>query len=108
MSKRCNSWIVCIATALVITVGVCLFGQNTASPDFEIASIKPNLRQLPVSDTGVVYESPGRLIAEAALLSFLIQDAYGVRSYQVVGGPEWINSARYDIEAETESNARPE
>src|SRR5262249_42303666 len=33
------------------------------------------------------------------LLRVLIRTAYGVRDYQVVDGPDWINSTRYNIEA---------
>jgi uncharacterized protein (TIGR03435 family) len=37
-------------------------------------------------------------------LIFLIQKAYGVEAYQVMGGPAWINSEGYNIEAKPETN----
>jgi uncharacterized protein (TIGR03435 family) len=40
-------------------------------------------------------------------LRLLIQRAYGVRAFQISGGPAWIDSERYDISARTE-NAVPE
>jgi uncharacterized protein (TIGR03435 family) len=44
------------------------------------------------------------MVAEAALLPFIIQQAYGIRRDQVVGGPDWMNTARYDIEAKADGN----
>ena len=39
-----------------------------------------------------------------APLMMLIQNAYTVQASQVVGGPPWINSDGYDIEAKPEGN----
>ncbi len=72
---------------------------------FEVASVKlsPNEGG---GGTGQLRVLPGgRLSTESAILRFLIQSAYHVRSYQVVGGPEWIESARWNIEAKAEDNA---
>jgi uncharacterized protein (TIGR03435 family) len=33
----------------------------------------------------------------------LIQQAYDVRSYQIIGGPGWLNTERYDIVAKAET-----
>jgi uncharacterized protein (TIGR03435 family) len=35
----------------------------------------------------------------------LIKNAYGVQDYQVIGGPSWINTDGYDIEAKPEASA---
>ena len=44
-----------------------------------------------------------------APLMMLIQNAYAVQASQVVGGPAWINSEGYDIEAKPEGNTdRPQ
>ncbi len=37
-------------------------------------------------------------------VTFLIQRAYGVQSFQVVGGPSWVSTDGYDIEAKPEGN----
>jgi uncharacterized protein (TIGR03435 family) len=34
----------------------------------------------------------------------LIEDAYGVSGFQVIGGPEWVDSAHYDVEARSDSS----
>jgi uncharacterized protein (TIGR03435 family) len=62
---------------------------------------------------GVSYKPGGRMIAINAPLRLLIQFAYAVhdsphsqplRASQVVGGPGWIDSEGYNIEAKPEAN----
>jgi uncharacterized protein (TIGR03435 family) len=81
--------------------------------EFDVASIKENRQDVPWQDNrdncglngmGSVNILPGgRLIAERALLACIIQGAYGVRPYQVVGGPPWLNSIHFDIDAKAEN-----
>ena len=49
---------------------------------------------------------PGRLTADATL-QILIQYAYGVEPYQVVGVPDPLTSRRYQIDAKADGAARP-
>ena len=66
------------------------------SASFEVASIKPNHsgdRRFFVS------WQPGRFNATGMTLKFLITMAYDVKDFQVLGGPGWVNSERYDIDA---------
>jgi len=66
------------------------------SASFEVASIKPNHsgeRRFFVS------WQPGRFNATGMTLKFLITLAYDVKDFQVLGGPGWVNSERYDIDA---------
>jgi uncharacterized protein (TIGR03435 family) len=44
----------------------------------------------------------GRLTAENMPLRLLIQRAYDVRPFQIVGAPSWIDSERYDIVAKAD------
>ncbi len=73
--------------------------QETAS--FEVASIKPN-----VSGAGnrLIRPTPGRLRVFNMSLKDLVTFAYQVWDFQVSGGPGWINSDHYDIEAKAEGN----
>jgi uncharacterized protein (TIGR03435 family) len=48
---------------------------------------------------GVRVNPGGRLTSTDAPLLLLIQNAYRLQAFQVVGGPGWINSDGYDIEA---------
>jgi uncharacterized protein (TIGR03435 family) len=42
---------------------------------------------------------PGRIIVTNLPLRLLIINAFGLQPQQLVGGPDWIDSARYDITA---------
>jgi uncharacterized protein (TIGR03435 family) len=43
--------------------------------------------------------SPGGFSLKYASLRDMIRAAYGVRDFQIVGGPDWIDSDHYDFEA---------
>src|SRR4029453_4123376 len=79
-------------------------GQTPAPavrPQFEVASIKPS----PFFDRIMsVRPLPGRLTADATLQG-LMQYAYGVQPFQGVGGPSWLTSARYEIDARAGATA---
>ena len=47
---------------------------------------------------------PGRLTASAPV-RLLMQNAYTVQPFQIVGGPAWIDSERYALEAKADGNA---
>jgi uncharacterized protein (TIGR03435 family) len=66
---------------------------------FEAASIHAN----PSGRDGSVvdFENSGLLRASNASLKTLIRSAYGVQADQIIGGPKWLDSDRYDIEAKT-------
>jgi uncharacterized protein (TIGR03435 family) len=77
-----------------------VFGQTAARPKFEVASIKPSQEQRFM----MVRPLPGRLTASAPL-RLLMQNAYTVQAFQIVGGPGWIDSERYTLEAKAGGNA---
>jgi uncharacterized protein (TIGR03435 family) len=63
---------------------------------FEVASIKPSS---PDSGTETRRYPGGRFTASGVTLNALIQRAWNVKSFQVTGGPAWVNSQRYDVNA---------
>jgi len=72
--------------------------QTTSAPlpSFEVATVKPNRS----GDRGVsIGMPPGRFTTTGTTTKFLIAYAYNVKDFQVTGGPSWINSERYDIDA---------
>jgi uncharacterized protein (TIGR03435 family) len=73
--------------------------------DFDVASIKPS-QAARVGGEGSGRESvsvtPSTVALRNASLSFFIQWAYSVRSYQI-SGPDWIRWSRYDLVAKTET-----
>jgi uncharacterized protein (TIGR03435 family) len=68
--------------------------------EFEVASIKPldagDASSLRVS---IAMQPGGRFTASGVNASFLIQQAYNVREFQITGGPSWIRDDRYQINA---------
>jgi len=50
---------------------------------------------------------PGRLSAKNVSLKQLIGAAYHVYDYQVSGGPKWIDTDRFDVEAKAPDSAAP-
>jgi bla regulator protein blaR1 len=62
-----------------------------------VASVKPTLTP---SGPGQIGRPPGgRLTATNVPLMFLIQNAYRVRPFQVIGGPDWLATDHWDIGA---------
>jgi uncharacterized protein (TIGR03435 family) len=80
-----------------------LFAQETPRPSFQIASVKlntdnpPNRMQRPLPG--------GRWSARNANLQMIILTAYGIQPYQLSGGPSWMESDGFDIEAKADGNA---
>ena len=78
---------------------------QTTSPavvaTFEAASIKRNVS----GDARLRFEiPPGRLTAVNVPLRFVIRQAYRVPESRIIGGPTWLDTARFDILATTSSN----
>ena len=82
---------------VVVTIGLAATCGAICQPPpaFEVASIKPSDGHLGID----MKTFPGRLSATAASLSQLIQAAYTAE--RLTGGPAWMDSDRFDIEAKT-------
>jgi uncharacterized protein (TIGR03435 family) len=78
--------------------------QTSAQPRFEVASVKVNNR-----DDGLRADSNvgGRFTAVGYSLRHLIQQAYQVQEFQVAGGPDWMNSTRFDVIAKAPEGTPP-
>jgi uncharacterized protein (TIGR03435 family) len=91
-------FILVIATTLVLPVSA-----QDSGPKFEVASVKPSNSGRP----GISIETePGRFKAINATVSFLIQYAYGLKDFQLSGGPGWVGSDKFDIDAKSEAKAQ--
>jgi bla regulator protein blaR1 len=73
-------------------------------PSFEVASVKP---ANDVRGISIQMHPGGRLAVNGAPLAFLIPEAYGIQAYQLSGGPAWIYSIGYDIEAKSNAPVSP-
>lgn len=91
--------------ALVILAPACLaLAQSSSSKraQFEVASLKPN--KSAGSVTKLLYLEGGRFSATNASLKNLIGYAYKAQYFAISGGPAWIDSDRFDIEAKAEDS----
>jgi uncharacterized protein (TIGR03435 family) len=88
-----------ITAAILIALGstTTLSGQSiSAQPQFAVASIKTSSSTDPRrSITGM---QRGAFRAVDYTLKDLLRLGWDVRSYQISGGPKWLDSDRYDIE----------
>ena len=87
---------------ITLLLGMALVASAEQKRTFEVASIKKN-------DSGnqnhLFLGTPGRFNAQNVTLGMLIRTAYSFHDFQVVGGPGWLNSEDYDIEARADVNA---
>jgi bla regulator protein blaR1 len=79
-----------------------LLAITTASAQhtFEVAAIKPNAS----GDNRVMMrmQPGGRFTATGVTLRQLVAQAFNVRDFQISGGPGWMGSEHYDINAKAE------
>lgn len=64
---------------------------------FEVASIKPHRGEVTISADPSVRGN--RVVGTASTLADMITNAYGVRYGQVAGGPGWITTDHFDVDA---------
>jgi len=69
------------------------------SPNFDAASLKRSDSQTSAIGGFVGFRSTGRVTLRNVTLRDLICLAYDVPRYKVAGGPNWVEVARYDLEA---------
>jgi uncharacterized protein (TIGR03435 family) len=98
------------ALAAPIVIGMinapAIEAQSTGMARFDAASIKPISQQGPdIQGLGDIQMLPGgRLRAEKVQLRYFIQNVYSLKPFQILGGPAWINSSHYEIDAKAEGN----
>jgi uncharacterized protein (TIGR03435 family) len=72
------------------------------TPAFEVATIKPAARDSN-GHVDINYPPGGRFSAINITLPALMQWAYGMPQRQILDGPSWLASTRFDIEATSDS-----
>jgi uncharacterized protein (TIGR03435 family) len=70
---------------------------QTTNPTFEVASVRPNK----TGDGRIMFglQPGGRFNATNVPLRLLLRQAFNVQESQIIGGPDWIGSDRFDIVA---------
>jgi uncharacterized protein (TIGR03435 family) len=74
---------------------------TAAPPEFEVSTVKPSPFN-PSGYTSGIDTGHGRLDGQNVTLKRCIMGAYGVGPHQVVGGPDWLDSQRFDIQAKAD------
>jgi uncharacterized protein (TIGR03435 family) len=87
----------------VLLLATSASAQSTG-PAFEVASVK-RVVDVPVGFPGVMLQPGGRVTSPGTSVRQLILVAYGLQDLQLSGGPPWIGSERYAIEARTGADA---
>jgi bla regulator protein blaR1 len=97
-----------MAIAIPVTVGLLnpipgraqstAAGSSVPAPVFASVSVKPN-DSTDNGSKGLFHLEDASFIASGVTLQRLIQMAYHVQDSQVSGGPDWINTAKFDVDA---------
>lgn len=86
-----------VLAALAGFLACTALAQTLATPAFEVASVKYDPRK---AGSWVRFLPGGRLDA-SSWLKQLIQVAWDMKDYQVIGGPAWLGDDWYAVEAKT-------
>jgi len=89
-------------TSLMLgTAVIAALSQSPPSPkEFDVATIKPNSAN---DNRFMIHPLPGGGLSISGVpLKMLIMEAYDLRAFQLSGGPGWMSTERWDIEAKTE------
>lgn len=96
-----------LATLIVAPV----FAQTSHErrPAFEVASIKLHSDARPGEGVAGFQNIPGspRMDMVGVTFKMLMEYAYAVKNFQIIGGPDWITTERYDIQAKAEDGSVP-
>jgi len=102
-----------VLAALLIAVAPSARAQSSR-PQFEVASMKASVAGRATVDSGgfgFVYSPNGRLTGKNVSVKDMIEAAYHLHDFQVLGGPNWIDASmmvtdnKYNIEAKAAGDA---
>jgi uncharacterized protein (TIGR03435 family) len=82
------------AVVLYATVALAVLHAQEP-PTFDVVSIKLNTARS--GRSGIQSGSDGAFVATNVTLHRLILDAFGVQASQLVGGPDWMTTERFDV-----------
>ena len=95
--RRFNARYVLVVVAAFVTAGIPAASAQGNAPVFDVAAIHASRSFDP--SKGLIDYSGTQLRATSVSLTALLKFAYQVRDHQIVGGPGWIKSATFDIDA---------
>ena len=99
------SKILVAAAVMSLFVSVSIVHAQSARLSFEVGSVKPSTSG---KNRVAIMEQPGgRFVASNVSLTMLMDAAYRVREFQILGGPNWIRTDRWNIEAKADEGSMP-
>src|SRR5438093_3898614 len=87
---------------LLLAVSCISVSAQTSRPGFANVTIKPNRSG---SSNSSIQRGPGSLNITNVPLSDMLCSAYHILQSQLSGGPAWVYSERFDIDANSDSGA---
>ncbi|HXM43680.1 MAG TPA: TIGR03435 family protein [Bryobacteraceae bacterium] len=87
-------------TILAVCVTGAVYAQSTVGQRFEVASVKPSGADS--NSSSGIKTGHGHLDANNVTLKRCIMGAYGVGPHQIFGGPDWLESDRFQILAKAD------
>jgi len=92
----------------VVGLSLSLLAQSPPAPKppaFEVASIKRNTS---ANEAASLTINAGRLTIRNGPLRAIVRSAFALQAFQVVGGPDWIDTEGWDVTAKAEAGAERE
>jgi uncharacterized protein (TIGR03435 family) len=90
--------------AVLLSAAAAILSAQDTRPQFDVASIKPSA---PAPGRMFGSRGPGMFNTENMPVKGIIAEAYGVKQFQISGGPSWIDSDGYTITAKTSGEGAP-
>jgi uncharacterized protein (TIGR03435 family) len=102
----------CAALLAVGATFLCLVSQSWAQPSAQdTAAVAPSYATVSIKPdkSGLQWQTiklgPGELTVTNQTLQMLIRHAYQVEADQIRGGPNWLDSEKYDVQAKVDKSA---
>jgi uncharacterized protein (TIGR03435 family) len=88
--------------------GIFIAATGLKAQTFDVASVRINKAGRAGGEgqtTESIMSEPGALIMKNVTLRSCVRWAYGVRDFQISGGPGWLSTERYDVSARAAAGA---
>jgi uncharacterized protein (TIGR03435 family) len=90
--------------AYVAVASVAVLAGQEPRPTFEVASVRKTVQPNPIAPAPT---APDTFYRAGEVLPHFIRLAYNVQAFQLVGGPEWLQTERFEIRAKAAGPASP-
>jgi uncharacterized protein (TIGR03435 family) len=84
------------AVVIVALLAAAATTLRSQAPTFDVASVRMNRSGFPGGASGL---RPGQFSARNETLRQLIRVAYRLETFRILGGPDWMDADRFDIQA---------